>query len=200
MVRVMQPKQQALCAMSEQMKTVCAARYVLFAGIVIVGFAVDLMTKRWVFDYLGMPYQRPSLWLIDKIFGFTTSLNEGGLFGIGQGKAALFGGLSIVAAFGILYWLFVAGAANDRQLTIALALVTAGIFGNLYDRLGFPGLTWAGEPVLAVRDWIHFKIEGIVDWPIFNVADVLLDCGVALLVWHTLRTTPNVAAHSEVQA
>jgi len=91
----------------------------------------------------------------------------------------------------------VAGAARDRLLTIALALVTGGIFGNLYDRLGLPSLTWSGDPkhpsgqaVYAVRDWLHFKIDRF-DWPIFNVADSLLVCGAALLVWHALITPPT---------
>jgi signal peptidase II len=179
------------------MKAVPTSHYLLFGGIAVAGCAVDLLTKRWVFDYLGMPYQQPSLWLIDEIFGFTTSLNEGALFGFGQGWRLLFSGLSVVAAVGIFYWLFVVGAAHDRLLTVALAAVTAGIFGNLYDRLGLPGLTWGGEPVFGVRDWLHFKIEPIIDWPIFNVADSLLVCGATLLVWHALRSAP---AATEVQA
>ena len=47
----------------------------------------------------------------------------------------------------------------------ALALVTAGILGNLYDRLGLPGLAWPagwpehhGESVHAVRDFILVMI------------------------------------------
>ena len=78
---------------------------------------------------------------------------------------------------------------------MALAMITGGILGNLYDRLGLPGLVWppgtghpAGEPVFAVRDWLHFKVDGLVDWPIFNIADSLLVCGAALLVWHALRS------------
>ncbi len=172
------------------MKAIPRSRYLTFAVIAVAGCAIDLLSKRWIFDYLGMPHQRESLWLVDEIFGFTTSLNEGALFGIGQGQGTIFAGLSIGAAIGIVYWLFVAGAAQDRLLTIALAAVTAGIFGNLYDRLGLPGLTWAGERVFAVRDWLHFKIDPIIDWPIFNVADSLLVCGAALLVWHAIWHTP----------
>ena len=89
------------------------------------------------------------MWLWDNVFGLTTSLNEGALFGIGQGRVALFAALSIVALIGILYWLFVAGAAEDLLLTVALGPVTAGILGNLYDRLGLPGLISEGEPVYA---------------------------------------------------
>ena len=184
------------------MKAVPTTRYVLFFGIALVGCAVDLLTKHWVFAFLGMPHQRPSYWLWDEIFGFTTSLNEGALFCIGQGRGLLFSGLSVIAATGIVYWLFVAKAAQDLLLTIALAAVTAGIFGNLYDRLGLPDLKWeadgvhqGGQSVYAVRDWLHFKIDHVIDWPIFNVADSLLVCGAALLVWHALRVEP-ASAHA----
>jgi signal peptidase II len=177
------------------MKAVPTSRYVLFCVIAGLGCAVDLWTKWWIFDYLGMPHEQPSLWLIDEIFGFTTSLNEGALFGVGQGQGLIFSTLSVVAALGIFYWLFVAKAAQDALLTAALACVTGGIFGNLYDRLGLPGLRWnrdlqhrGGESVYAVRDWLHFKIDQLIDWPIFNVADSLLVCGAALLVWHAIRS------------
>ncbi len=177
------------------MQVVPASRYILFVVIAGIGCTADLLTKRWIFDYLGMPHQRPSRWLVDEVFGFTTSLNEGALFGIGQGQGLIFSALSIAAAIGILYWLFVAKAAHDRLLTVALGCVTGGIFGNLYDRLGLPGLKWGrldahhdlGEPVFAVRDWVHFKIDRVIDWPIFNIADSLLVCGAALLVWHAVR-------------
>lgn len=181
------------------MRAVPTSRYLLFAAIVVVGTTVDLASKRWVFDRLGMPYQRPSVWIVDEIFGFTTSLNEGALFGLGQGLGIVYAGLSITAACGIAAWLFLAGAATDRLLTVALAAVTAGILGNLYDRLGLPGLIWAGEPVYAVRDWLHFKIDPIIDWPIFNIADSLLLCGAGLLVWHAWRSSPAVTAAAEVE-
>jgi signal peptidase II len=184
------------------MKAVPTSRYLIFAAIAGGGCAIDLATKRWIFDYLGMPDRRESIWLVDEIFGFTTSLNEGALFGIGQGQGRLFSALSLAAAAGILYWLFVAKAAHDRLLTVALASVTAGILGNLYDRLGLPGLTWgpeaaelAGQRVYAVRDWLHFKIDPIIDWPIFNIADSLLVCGAALLILHALRGE-KMAAHA----
>ena len=168
-------------------------RYLLFGAIAAGGCAIDLVTKSWAFARLGMP-PSASHWLVENVFGFTTSLNEGALFGMGQGYVVLFSLLSLVAAVGILYWLFVARAAGDLLLTVALAAVTAGIFGNLYDRVGLPGLRWngaagheAGQRVYAVRDWLHFRIEGIIDWPIFNIADSLLVCGAAMLVFCSMR-------------
>ncbi|MHB0955817.1 MAG: signal peptidase II [Pirellulaceae bacterium] len=175
--------------------------YLVFLAIALGGCALDLWTKHWIFERLSVPWVEggrasPPIWLWQSIFGFETSLNEGALFGVGQGKVLLFATLSIVAAIGILGWLFWARAARDLHLTIALGFVMAGILGNLYDRLGLHGLTWGpgmadrkvGEPVYAVRDWLHFKIPAIgFDWPIFNVADSCLVCGAILLVWHAFR-------------
>jgi signal peptidase II len=179
------------------MKAVFGGRVALFLLVALGGCAADLATKSWIFARLGMPPDSETLWLIDGVLGFTTSLNEGALFGIGQGRGAVFIGLSLAAVVGIVAWLLHGGASRDRQLTVALALVTGGILGNLYDRLGLPGLIWQdavhapGSPVYAVRDWIHFQIAGIVDWPIFNLADGLLVCGAALLAWHSVVVDPG---------
>ncbi len=177
-----------------------AGRLILFLAIAVGGLTLDLWTKSYVFERFGFVLvgqgqkEQPS-WLIPQVLGCETSLNEGALFGMGQGYVTLFAILSVVAAIGVLYWLIFAGRLRDRVLTISLACVTAGIFGNLYDRLGFPALEWArdhgthqrGEPVYAVRDWIHFKIDAIdFDWPTFNIADSFLVVGAFLLLLHGL--------------
>ncbi len=160
----------------------------------MVGCLTDLVTKSWIFARLDAPPNGDTWWIINGVFGFQTGLNEGALFGMGQGFVTFFAIMSVTAAVGIVVWLFVAGAARDLFLTTALGMVTAGIFGNLYDRLGFPGLNWQyanqlheiGDPVYAVRDWILVMI-GSWPWPTFNIADSMLVCGAALLVWHAFR-------------
>ena len=169
------------------------SRYVVFFCLAIGVCALDLATKSWMFSRLGAGPHGQTWWLWDNVFGFQTSLNAGALFGMGQGLSLLFAALSIAAAVGIFVWLFPLGAAGDWLLTIALAFVTAGILGNLYDRLGLPGLVWPagypgqepGAPVHAVRDFILVMI-GDWPWPTFNVADSSLVCGAALLMWHAL--------------
>jgi signal peptidase II len=183
------------------------SRIIVFALIAAAGCALDLWTKDWIFDRLGMPGQAAPIVLWPGVFSLTTSLNEGALFGLGQGMTFVFAGLSIVAAVGIIYWLFAMGAARDWVLAISLAAIMGGIFGNLYDRLGFPGLTWnypeerIGEPVYAVRDWLHFRLESangdaLFDWPVFNIADSLLVTGSILLVLYGLKnpTATSVGA------
>ncbi len=174
------------------MKAVLPSRILVFFSIAVIGCGLDLWTKTLLFDLLGMPRpQQPVWWVIPDVFGFHTSLNEGALFGIGQGYTPVFAVLSILAAVAILVWLFVYRAAEDWLLTIALGCVMAGIFGNLYDRLGLHGLVWpewhpaAGAPVYAVRDWILVMI-GTWSWPTFNIADSLLVVGAGLLMWHAV--------------
>ncbi len=111
---------------------------------------------------------------------------------MGQGLWPLFAGLSIVAAVGIIVWLFIFGAARDWLLTVAMGFVTGGICGNLYDRLGLPGLHEAGAPVHAVRDFILVMI-GTYPWPMFNLADSSLVCGAILLLWHAFFSKTETA-------
>jgi signal peptidase II len=119
---------------------------------------------------------------------YRTSLNEGALFGLGQGMGWFFITVSVAALIGIVLTVSWLRIQNDTVLIVALASITGGILGNLYDRLGIPGLYWhaplgrQGEPVYAVRDWIHFRLEGIIDWPIFNLADSFLVLGAGLLL------------------
>jgi signal peptidase II len=168
------------------------SRYFAFFAVAIGICAADLATKSWMFARLGMPSASQLWWLWRGVFGFQTGLNEGALFGIAQGFWPLFAALSICAVLGIFVWLFALRAAHEWLLTFALALVTAGIFGNLYDRLGLPGLTWdgaaghqIGAPVHAVRDFILVMI-GRWPWPAFNLADSSLVCGAMLLFGHAL--------------
>ncbi|MCI0361501.1 MAG: signal peptidase II [Planctomycetaceae bacterium] len=184
-------------------------RYVVFFAIAILGCTADLATKQATFSWLGLashfvddsdpanfarwrgdenlPHR---WWLIDGRLGIETSVNTGALFGMAPGYWWLFATLSILAALGILTWLFVFKAAQDRWLNVALAAVTAGILGNLFDRLGLWDATGlASEYHHGVRDWILFRWPEIKwkifnPWPNFNIADSLLVTGAIMLVVH----------------
>ncbi|HEY1598905.1 MAG TPA: signal peptidase II [Pirellulales bacterium] len=175
-------------------------RHLAFAAIAITGCLIDLATKRSVFHWLGMPdANRFNVWWIwEPYFGLQTSTNEGALFGMGQGMVWLFAAASFIAILAICYWLFVIGAARDWLLTIALATVMGGVLGNLHDRLGLWPVPDAPQLRMnAVRDWILFQWPPWV-WPNFNIADSLLVCGGALLVWHALtQATPASGPRTE---
>lgn len=170
--------------------------WLLFSTAAVVATASDLLSKEWIFQRLGMPGDQPPIILISGMLALRTNLNEGALFGMGQGLGLVFAAISLVALTGI--GIMAArlcqqnkggtAAAIDLWSLAALGMITGGILGNLYDRLGLPRLTWHapaerfGEPVRAVRDWIHFAIEDVIDWPIFNLADSYLVVGAAILV------------------
>jgi len=125
--------------------------------------------------------------------GIQLSRNPGALFGMGQGMTWLFVSTSVLAGIAILAWLFWFGAARDWRLTAALAAVSAGIWGNLYDRLGLPAELWPGAAHIitpsghTVRDWILFQWNDQWRWPNFNIADSLLVIGAAILFFHAMR-------------
>ena len=170
------------------------SRYALFFALAIIGVLVDLGTKTYMFESYFDPEiinqpQQPH-WLIDGVFGFQCSTNPGALFGIGRGLSWLFAGLSFVALAGIITWLFVFKAAWDRWITAALGLISGGILGNLYDRLGFGYCEGYPEHIRTnVRDWILFRLDGVPmfdPWPNFNIADSLLVCGAIMLLAHAI--------------
>ena len=174
-----------------------ATGWLLFGSVAAAGALLDLLTKSLLFERLGMPGQQPGIVVVPGMLTLETNLNEGALFGMGQGMGLLFAGVSVAAIAGVVAVMSRPATRSDPWLVLALALVTGGIIGNLYDRLGLPGLQWhaplarVGQPVLAVRDWIHFELEGIIDWPIFNLADTWLAIGAALLMLVSLRTPPE---------
>lgn len=153
-------------------------RLALFLALAITGTVADLWTKQAIFGWLGNPGESPPYWLVEPYVGFQTAVNMGALFGLGQGFGWLFSILSVVAAAGIVYWLFVLKACKSLWLTVAMGLVMGGIFGNLYDRLGIPQLPTVYKG--GVRDWILFTY-GQYTWPNFNIADSLLVTGAIML-------------------
>ncbi|MEM1225323.1 MAG: signal peptidase II [Planctomycetota bacterium] len=172
---------------------VSPSRWVLFAGLAAVGGGLDLWTKQSVFAWRGLPGLKEVYWVIEGYFGVQTAVNIGAVFGLGAGKGWLFAVLSVVAAIGILVWLFVFGAAVSKWLTVAMGFVMGGIIGNLYDRLGLWWQPDYPEPWrTGVRDWILWQASDEWRWPNFNIADSLLVTGAIMLMIHsTFMATPG---------
>jgi signal peptidase II len=179
------------------------AKVVSYVAIAVIGGAIDLWTKSAVFAWRGMPGQRDPWWLVDGYVGIETAINLGAVFGVGQGRGHVFAALSIVAAIGILLWLFRYGAIHSWWLTVALGCVSAGIIGNLYDRLGlwwddrFFRLGFTDAFKSGVRDWILFQASDRWKWPNFNIADSLLVVGAAMMMYQSLFPDPQTAPTSQ---
>lgn len=195
----------------DQRSSIPWSRHLLFWSLAITGCAVDLSLKHYMFSQPDLRAHPGAVrWVWEGHAGFQLSLNEGALFGMGQGKVWVFAICATAATVAIPVWLFIFGAARDRALTIALGCILGGVVGNLYDRLGLPNLEWSDwEPsrsgtVHAVRDFIlvvrRWPPQGRFDvWPNFNVADALLVCGAISLFMLSWRR-PAAAATSESAA
>ena len=170
----------------------------LFVMVAFTGLVADLLTKHWAFQALGMPTEyeteRSVYWIWQGVVGFQTTLNTGALFGFGAGQTMFLVVLSLIFLVGIFFYAVLV-AWRSLFLSVVLGMITAGVCGNLYDRLGWHGLHWTaksaphpdmvGELAYAVRDWILCMI-GTFHWPNFNIADALLVCSVILLLLHNL--------------
>ena len=100
----------------------------------------------------------------------TSSHNTGVAFGLagGGGTGVI---ISTLAALGLIVFLFSRDPARPA-MWVAVGLLAGGALGNLADRVR------AG----SVTDFIDLPL-----WPPFNLADIAITAGVALLAWVYLR-------------
>ena len=155
-----------------------------------------MFAKHFDVELAHLRHPQAPHWIVEGVFGFQTSTNPGALFGMGSGLSWLFAILSFFAISGILAWLFFWRGFHERLLTFALGLITGGILGNLYDRLGFGYLPSYPEEIKTnVRDWVLFRLQGVPlfdPWPNFNIADCLLVTGAILLFINALFFVEDV--------
>jgi signal peptidase II len=165
--------------------------------VAAVGLAADLATKSAVFSWRGLPGEQPKWWLFEPYVGIQTSCNPGALFGMARGQQKIFATVSVLFLAGIVYWVSASRNSVGIGITIALGAISAGILGNLYDRLGlwhFDGL----DPLFryCVRDWILFQYSDKYVWPNFNLADSYLVCSAIYIVacnWLSPNPSPETS-------
>jgi signal peptidase II len=131
-------------------------------------FLVDLITKRivlWQVDAFsgGIP-------LIDGLLRFTYVRNAGAAFGIFQGGRWPFIVVSTAAVLGLSWLLH--RRPHTRLRGTAYALILGGAAGNLVDRIFYDGL---------VVDFVEMGWKGST-FPVYNVADMGVSIGAALLI------------------
>ena len=159
--------------------------HVIFWSIMIGGLALDLWTKKAVFNWLEPHETFP---IIDGFLRLIIMVNNGAAFNLFAGKPYFLAMISIIAIVGILI-VFLFSGGMQKLIHIALGLFAAGVCGNLYDRLFNNG---------SVRDFID-AYWGTYHWPTFNVADSLLCIGVGLLIISTFLTEKPAQKHGQQQ-
>ena len=152
----------------------------LFLGIAGASVALDQWTKYWATQTLAF---REPVRVVDDLVRFTYTRNSGIAFGMFAGRSFPFYIFSIVASLAVM-WLWSRHPRLPLSRQWSLALILGGAIGNLIDRVRH------GE----VTDFILLAWRGH-EFPVFNVADVSVTCGVLLfaLVW-TREPGPGRAA------
>ncbi len=144
----------------------------LIVVILLTGCQSDLYTKRVVTEQLK---NHRHITLIQGYLNLRYTENNNGAVGLFHqlrpaSRQPLLVGLKLATLLGVCVFVLM----NRRWPLVRLlpfAVIISGALGNLIDRIRFG----------YVVDFIHFHVRDFFHWPIFNVADILIFTGVALL-------------------
>ena len=134
---------------------------------------IDQVTKFAVVERLAIGETLP---VVRNCLTLRHIRNTGAVFGILKGAGGYFTVFSIIAAVVLIVVLFVA-RKSSLFVKVSLGLILGGAVGNLIDRLRYGN----------VVDFVDVGVNAQLRWPCFNVADMAITVGVALLVINTLR-------------
>ncbi len=142
--------------------------YTIIAAVLIVA---DYITKLWAERVLTKISSIP---LIENVFHLTYVENRGIAFGMFSGGRVVFIAVSLIVMAVLLIIVF--KTPKDTRtvwLKGGTSLVIAGAIGNLIERLvkGY------------VVDFFDFRL---INFPVFNVADIAVCVGVVMLLIHFL--------------
>ena len=146
-------------------------KFILFLSLPL--YALDQLTKQTVLRLISPDEQRV---LVADFFSLVNVPNTGAAFGSFRGNNTFFIAISCVALVVVL-GLLLRARTPDRWRDLSLALLLAGILGNLTDRLLYG----------HVIDFLLFDlhIPYAHPWPAFNVADSCISVAVVLFVIHS---------------
>ena len=145
-------------------------------GLVIaaLSFGIDQAFKWWMLHVFDIAARQPITLL--PVFDIVLAWNRGISYGwLSEGSWTSQGvliALAVIISAGLWVWL----AKASRPVTAAaIGLILGGAIANAFDRAAYG----------AVADFFSFHV-GSFEWYIFNLADVAIVAGVALLVYESL--------------
>jgi signal peptidase II len=167
--------------------------------LLLVATTVSIVVLDQISKYIikKTMYLYESFGVIGDFFKITYIENAGMAFGIQMENKVLFTLLSITAALIVLLYLI--RLPNERFLfRFALALIMGGAIGNLIDRIirgrvvDFLDVEFFDISIPAFSLlFINFPGYALTRWPVFNVADSAVTCGMILIAWLVLfQKTP----------
>lgn len=141
--------------------------YILGIIAVLLGVALDQYTKYLAISHL----QDNPISIIEGVFQLRYLENRGAAFGLLQNQQVFFLVVGCITLFLIAY-LYIRMPQTRRfvLLRICMISVTAGAIGNMIDRVRFQ----------YVVDFLYFEL---IDFPIFNVADIFASVATFVLIY-----------------
>lgn len=144
---------------------------ILYLLSVMLLIGIDQLTKWWAVHTLIGNSPQPFL---GPILGFRYAENTGAAFSILRDKQLLLIGVTFLVLLAMIGLLFKAVRAGEHWVVkFAYTFIIAGAIGNFIDRVRLD----------YVVDFLEFKF---INFPIFNIADVLVVVGVGLLTIATI--------------
>lgn len=140
----------------------------LTLGIACIVTVLDQLVKWIVVSHMEWGESIP---LIPNVFHLTYILNPGAAFGILAYQRWFFL-LIVLILFGAFFAFRKRIPKEPVYFPAAIGMLLGGALGNAIDRVRLSG----------VIDFFDFRI-----WPIFNVADIFICVGVALIVFYFWR-------------
>ena len=144
----------------------------VFVAVAVTAYAVDLVTKVLAVRHLteGDPVD-----VLDGLLRLDLVRNPGAAFSTGTSYTLVLSVIALLAAGVVIRF---GRRLGDRTWAVALGLLLAGVCGNLTDRI-------FREPSLLRGHVVDFL--ALPHWPVFNVADMLIDVAVVLIIIQTWR-------------
>ena len=162
------------------------AKWKIFAIVSVLSLIADQVTKIWAraslpvspkgcaipADFIARKCQGVAETVVDGFWEWRLSMNPGSAFGLfsSQGFARVMLSVVGIGAVGGMIWMLKKARTDQKILHWALALVAGGAVGNLIDRIYYG----------VVTDFVLWKYQ-THEWPVFNVADIVLVVGVGLM-------------------
>ena len=148
-------------------------RYNVLLGVGSLVVLIDQITKTWLDKTMNLYESIPiAPGLLNLHYIRNTGAAFGFLSGSHEGFRIPFFILVSSVAIGIILFLFYKLEESEVMMPVALSLVLGGAIGNLIDRIR----------LREVIDFIFFHYKAF-QYPSFNVADIAITVGVALLVF-----------------
>jgi len=151
----------------------------LFWVAAIISFVLDQLTKYWIVQNFNLTETQP---ILSGVFHLTYVTNTGAAFSLLSGKVEWLRWLSLAVSLGLMALAWFGGALSIFE-QLGYGLILGGALGNGIDRFV------AG----SVVDFLDFRL---IQFPVFNFADVFINAGIVCLLIATFYHAPASSRRS----